>query len=52
MTEEIERRMSRDVAGVSILRRDDSMAARIAASTPGRGCSVLACRVWKLCWSR
>ena len=34
MTEVMERRRSREVVGVSILRREDSIAVRIVVSTP------------------
>lgn len=34
MIADIERRMSRDVVGVRIFRREDSIALRIVASTP------------------
>ena len=33
----MERRMSRDVVGVRILRREDSIAERIVVSTPAEG---------------
>ena len=38
MTEVMERRISREVVGVRILRREDSIAVRIAVSTPAGAC--------------
>ena len=37
MTDVMERRRSREVVGVRILRKEDSMAVRIVVSTPNNG---------------